>query len=270
MTELAGGSSAHSAADLLAAIVESSDDAIVSKTMDGTILSWNAAAERMYGYAPEEAIGRDVSLIVPADRRGELESILRAVAAGERVEYFDTVRIRKDGTRFDVSVTISPVRDASGTLTGASAIARDISERKQFEAALRGYEDALERTCAVLEHAERLCRLGTWIVGLDDDEQWLFWSSQCYRLFGVDEATPVDLDFFTSLMHPDDRDRFRAAIETTIREHQPYEGEHRVVRPDGTTLWTHVWADVDYDNLGRPVRLLGVTQDITREHGRQS
>src|ERR1700723_1429565 len=121
---------------LLAAIVDSSDDAILSKQLDGTITSWNHSAERLFGYKAEEAVGQHITLIVPWERRSEEEDILRRLAGGERVDHFETVRKRKDGTTLDVSLTISPIRDAAGKVIGASKVARDITERKLAEQAL--------------------------------------------------------------------------------------------------------------------------------------
>jgi hypothetical protein len=120
----------------LAAIVESSDDAIVSKDLQGTIKSWNAAAERLFGYTAQEAIGRSIRMLIPADRQGEEDEVLAAVRRGERVDHYETVRQGKDGTQIDISLTLSPVRDASGRVIGASKIARDISLRKRAEEAL--------------------------------------------------------------------------------------------------------------------------------------
>jgi PAS domain S-box-containing protein len=121
---------------LLAAIVDSSDDAILSKKLDGTITSWNQSAERLFGYKAEEAVGQHITLIVPWERRSEEEDILRRLAEGKRVDHFETVRKRRDGTILDVSLTISPIRDAAGKVIGASNVARDITERKQAERAL--------------------------------------------------------------------------------------------------------------------------------------
>jgi PAS domain S-box-containing protein len=117
----------------LAAIVESSDDAIISKNLDGVISSWNRSAERLFGYSAEEAIGQNITLIVPCDRRQEEVEILEKLRRGERVDHFETVRLRKDGTRLDVSLTISPVNDATGRVVGASKVARDIAERMRAE-----------------------------------------------------------------------------------------------------------------------------------------
>jgi PAS domain S-box-containing protein len=120
---------------LLAAIVSSSDDAIISKDLDGYITSWNAAAERIFGYAEGEAIGRQITLIIPEHLYDEETQFLDRIRAGERIENFDTIRRRKDGTLIPISLTISPVRGKDGRIIGASKIARDISERKQIEQA---------------------------------------------------------------------------------------------------------------------------------------
>jgi PAS domain S-box-containing protein len=118
---------------LLAAIVESSDDAIISKSLDGIIQSWNAAAERLFGYTAAQAVGRHISLIIPPDRITEEERIIATLKAGQRIEHFDTVRLRSDGKLVQVSLTISPVRDEAGRVVGASKIARDITGRREAE-----------------------------------------------------------------------------------------------------------------------------------------
>ena len=124
----------------LAAIVESSDDAIVSKTLDGVITSWNAGAERVFGHTAAEAVGRPVTMIVPPERWGEEPVILERLRRGERIEHFETVRVTKDGRRIDISLTVSPVRDGEGMVVGASKVARDITASKQAEVALRESE----------------------------------------------------------------------------------------------------------------------------------
>lgn len=118
----------------LAAIVESSDDAIISKSLDGIIQSWNVSAERVFGYTAEEAIGRPITMLIPPDRQNEEPAILARLRRGERVDHFETVRQTKDGRLIDLSLTISPVRSASGAIVGASKVARDITERKRAEA----------------------------------------------------------------------------------------------------------------------------------------
>ncbi len=126
------------------AIVESSDDAIVSKDLDGVIRTWNRGAERVFGYAAAEVVGRPVTVLFPPDRLGEEAAILGRLRAGERVEHYETVRRRKDGALIDVSLTVSPVRDATGRVVGASKIARDITDRRRMEEALRDEGRVLE------------------------------------------------------------------------------------------------------------------------------
>lgn len=136
---------------LLAAIVDSSEDAIISKNLDGVITSWNKSSERLFGYSVEEAIGQNISFIIPPDRRDEEQTILERLRRGERIEHFETVRVRKDGKTVDVSVTISSVKDDSGRVTGASKTARDISERKRLDRMLRENEEQLRTFADELE-----------------------------------------------------------------------------------------------------------------------
>src|SRR5437660_4073280 len=121
------------AAVLLAAIVESSDDAIVSKTLDGVITSWNGGAERMFGWPAQMAIGKHITLIVPEDRRAEEDDVLARVRRGERIDHFETVRMARNGRLIDISLTVSPVRNRFGHIVGASKVARDISERRRLD-----------------------------------------------------------------------------------------------------------------------------------------
>lgn len=134
----------------LAAIVESSDDAIVSKTLDGIILSWNAGAERLFGYSPREAIGSPITLIIPPELRSEEIVILERLRRGERIDHFETVRVAKDGHRIDISLTISPIRDGSGRVIGASKVARDITLRRETDRKLLAVKDELASQLADL------------------------------------------------------------------------------------------------------------------------
>jgi len=135
-------------ARLLASIVESSNDAIIGKSLDGIIQSWNAAAERLFGFTAEEAIGRHISLVIPPDRLAEEEKIIASLKAGKRIEHYETERLRKNGQLFEVSLTISPIKDNLGNVIGASKIARDITERKRIE-------NDLQRLAADLSNADR-------------------------------------------------------------------------------------------------------------------
>src|SRR5688572_5392187 len=130
----------------LAAIVDSSDDAIVGKTLDGTITSWNRGAERMFGYTNVEAVGQHIFLIIPEDRRAEEIEVLARLRRGEKIDHFETVRQTKDGRRFPISLTVSPITDAQGRIIGASKVARDITERMAAQEVVnRAHEELEER-----------------------------------------------------------------------------------------------------------------------------
>jgi PAS domain S-box-containing protein len=144
---------------LLAAIVESSDDAIIGKTLDGIITSWNNGARRIFGYTADEAIGQHISILIPPGRENEEPQIQERLRLGERVDHFDTVRVTKSGECVDVSLTISPIRDAGGQIVGASKISRDISERKRAEEQAR-------RRDAELAHLWRVGAMGNIAAGL--------------------------------------------------------------------------------------------------------
>jgi len=146
---------AHESILQLAAIVESSDDAIIGKTLDGTITSWNAGAERIYGYSANEALGRSISILVPPDRAEEIPQILEKLKRGEHVRNYETVWVRKDGKRIDTSVTTSLVKDSSGKLTGVSIIGRDITERKRAEEALIKLRKAVDTSGEVIFMTDR-------------------------------------------------------------------------------------------------------------------
>jgi PAS domain S-box-containing protein len=142
---------AERASLLLSAIVESSDDAIISKDLNAVITSWNKGAERMFGYTAAEAIGQPVTILIPLDRLEEEPKILARLRRGERVDHFETVRRRKDGTLLDISLTISPIKDVRGAIVGASKIARDISARKRAEAEQKRVQEELRRANQDLE-----------------------------------------------------------------------------------------------------------------------
>jgi PAS domain S-box-containing protein len=215
----------------LAAIVESSGDAIIGKTLDGRITSWNRAAERMYGYSAPEAVGADVSLIVPPERIDELRSILERVGRGERVEHAETQRVCKDGTTVDVSVAVSPVRDPSGVIVGASAVARDITESKRAVEALQASE---ARKAAILGSALDA------IITMDHLGRVVEFNPAAERTFGYAAADSIGKDL-AELIIPDVlRTRHREGLAAFLRG-----GEGRLlgrrtevtaIRADGSEL----------------------------------
>jgi PAS domain S-box-containing protein len=147
--DIADRQRAEEAADRLAAVIQSSDDAIVTKSLDSIITSWNPAAERMFGYTKEEAIGQSIRMIIPPERQSEEDVVLAKIRAGERVDHYETVRQRKDGTRLHVSLTVSPLRSAEGRIIGASKIARDITEQKRLQAEALEHAVTTEKLAAV-------------------------------------------------------------------------------------------------------------------------
>src|ERR1700674_781472 len=168
----------------LAAIIESSGDAIISKDLSGKITSWNEAAQRLFGYAPEEVIGKPVTILIPPERHGEEPRILERIRRGERFDHYEAVRRRKDGTLFDISVTISPVKDESGQVIGASKIARDITDRIQSErrrTAQYAVASLLAGSWSLAEAGPRIVEsiaaIGNWVSGsiwlLDKDDEQL-------------------------------------------------------------------------------------------------
>jgi PAS domain S-box-containing protein len=253
----------------LAAIVESSDDAILSTDLDGTITAWNHAAEQMYGYAAGEAIGQSIRLIVSEDRWGEEDEVLQRIRQGERVEHIETVRRRKDGTALAVSITASPVLDDAGAVVGVSKIARDITARKQIEAekaalleaeraARRGTEIAVQQ----LQSALRAGRMGTWeyVVGTGA----VRWSQGLEEIHGFAQGTFAGtFEAFRDEIHSEDRHRVLDAIQTAVEHQRDHHVEYRIVRADGAVRWVEGVGQVVCDEHGRPERLLGVCTDIT-------
>jgi len=162
----------------LARVVESTDDAIVSKDLSGIIMSWNRAAERMFGYTAAEAIGQSIRMIIPADRQGEEDMVLEHIRAGEGITHFDTVRQRKDGTLIPISLTVSPIHDEEGRVIGASKIARDISDRVQAAA-------ATQRLAAIVESSDDA------IVTKDLTSVITSWNAAAERIFGYTAAEAI-------------------------------------------------------------------------------
>ncbi|MGA8540514.1 MAG: PAS domain S-box protein [Terriglobales bacterium] len=181
----------------LAAVVESSDDAIIGKTLDGTITAWNRGAEKVFGYSSSDALGKSMQMLIPAERGNEERDILARIGRGESVEHFETIRVRRDGRRIDVSVTISPIRDNTGAIVGASKIARDISERKRAEAALAGQAEELARQAEELARSRQalenqalmlqsvLDSMAEGLAAADEQGKLVIWNTAAEKLLGM-------------------------------------------------------------------------------------
>ncbi|TML10917.1 MAG: PAS domain S-box protein [Actinobacteria bacterium] len=246
---------AEEARRLLASIVTSSEDAIFATTIDGTIVSWNGGAERLYGYSAREAIGRPISIIYPPDRVGEFDDFLDGLRSGHAVVHRETVRRRKDGVGVAVALTVSPINDAGGRLTGTSVIVRDMTERKAAERSVR---EADERMRFALEAAS----VGVWEANLKTGVS--YWSETCERMHGLAPgAFGSTMDAFVACIHPDDRDRITATIGKAVAEHQDAELEYQTQWPDGTVRRISSVGRITYDESGAPMRGAGVALDIT-------
>jgi PAS domain S-box-containing protein len=191
----------------LAAIVESSDDAIISKTLEGVITSWNEGAQRIYGYSAEEAIGRPISMLVPPEHPDEVPGLLEKIRRGEKVEHYKTVRVTKDGRRLDISLTVSPIKDAEGNVVGGSAIARDITEREEAERRLREaetlYRTLVEQIPAITYIQEPL--------ESNNPKAVTYMSPQYETILGYPaESEVIDEEHWLRTLHPEDRERVLA------------------------------------------------------------
>jgi len=245
---------AEQASRQLAAIVESSDDAIISKDLNGIIASWNHGAERLFGYTAKEAIGRPIGFLIPPERHDEEPAILERIRRGERIEHYETIRQHKDGRLMDISITVSPIRDAQGNISGASKIARDISRRKRVEVTLRESEQRLRL-------ATQTGKLGVWDWDIVTNRISL--SDSLYAIHGVKpDQFDGTVTGFAALVHPEDQELVSKAIQLALDSDLPYELEFRAVRPDGAVIWLFTSAAVLRDGE-RPVRMLGATMDIS-------
>ncbi len=239
----------------LAAIVESSSDAIIGKTLQGVITSWNRGAQHIFGYTAEEMVGRNVSTLIPPDRLDEETRILEKIGNGERVEHYVTVRRRKDGSDVDVSLTVSTVKDADGRIIGASKIARDITAQKRAEEAARESEEQL-RTLA-----DNIAQFA-WIA---DAKGSIFWyNKRWYEYTGAtfDETQGWG---WTKLHHPDHVDRAVEKFRESLEGGEPWEDVFPLRGKDGEYRWFLSRALPIRDQAGRIVRWLGTNTDVTEQ-----
>jgi two-component system, LuxR family, sensor kinase FixL len=246
---------AELASSVLAAIVESSDDAIIGKDLTGTILTWNGGAERLYGYTAQEMIGRSIATLLPDGQLDELADVLARVSAGQRVEHFDTVRRAKDGHLVDVSLTVSPIKDACGTVVGASAIARDITARKSTEAALRTSEATWR---SVVDSAV------DGIIVIDAAGRIEFINRAAERLFGYTASEVVGRNVTVLMPAPyhEEHDGYLARyLQTGIPKIIGMGREVVGLRKDGTTCPVHL--SVGEMSIGGARKFTGILHDLT-------
>lgn len=242
----------------LAAIVQSSTDAIISKTTNGIVTSWNPAATRLFGYTEEEMIGQPIQKLIPPERHNEEAIILDRIRKGERVEHFDTTRIRKDGSPIEISLTISPIRNAEGKIIGASKIVRDITSQKLMQKQL---EEKEERLRVVISST----KLGTWDWNLETNE--LIWDERCKFLFGLEENENVDYELFLQKIHPDDRQNVIDHINDLLRPDggENYNIEYRATGSDNKLRWLNAKGKIYYNAKGKKIRFAGTIHDINAQ-----
>jgi PAS domain S-box-containing protein len=236
----------------LAAIVESSDDAIVSKTLDGIVTSWNPAARSLFGYTASEVIGRPISILAAPDRENEMPAILERIRRGQKVDHYQTIRRHKDGSLVNISLTVSPIRDATGQIIGASKIARDVTGAKRAEQALRESEERFRTLANTVPDI-------VWTAA--PDGTITFANNRWFHFCGI--APEQNARQWPGLvLHPDDRERCLEQWSRAQREGNDYEIEVRYRRYDGQYRWFLTRAAPVRDAEGRITAWFGSTTDI--------
>ena len=253
LDDITGQRETESARWLLSEIVSSCVDAIISMTLEGTITSWNAAAERMFGYTSQEAVGRHITMLIPPERVAEEDVIQASLRRGERVEQFETERVAKDGRRLQVSLTTSPVRNGAGQIIGASKIVRDMTQRRLIEEAPRESE---VRFRAIFGQA------AVGIALLDRDGRFLDVNDRLSEIVGV---APEALRgrACAELTHPTDRAGNKILLGELIRgERKSFSIEKRLRRLDGSWTWVAMSVRPLVDERDRPLRMVAIIEDI--------
>lgn len=237
---------------MLLALVESSDDAIVVKDLNGTIRSWNSSAERIFGYREEEVLGLPITILLPTDRAGEEDMMLATIRRGERMDHFETERSRKDGRRIQVSVSLSPITGADGTIVGVATIARDITDAQQAHA-------AQSTLAAIVESSDDA------IVGKTLDGVILTWNASAERMFGYTRDEIVGQSI--TMLLPPERLGEEVTIVATLRRGERIDHfETERVRKDGRRIQVSISVSPIRDTAGRIIGAAKIARDITLRH----
>lgn len=243
------------AESLLAAIVEGSNDAIVGKALDGTVLSWNASAERIFGYAAHEMVGHSIRRLIPVERQGEEDRIIAAIRAGERVETFETVRLHKNGRPIHVEVTVSPVRDTDGTVIAASKLARDVTESRLIKQALADTEIRFRLM------ADNISQLA-WIADADGAINWYNRRWYDYTATGFADMAGWG---WRAVHHPDHIDRVERKFRECIQAGVEWEDTFPLRGADGKYRWFLSRAQPLRAGKGDLLCWFGTNTDITEQ-----
>ena len=254
---------AFEAAQRMAAIVESSDDAIIGMTLDGIVTSWNPAAERMLGYSSEEIIGKLIHILSPSDRSHEMKAILAKITAGQHVDHLETIRLRKDGTPITVSISVSPIRDVDRAIVGASTIARDVTEQKQAAENARSLTAAEDLVRSVLASAS----IGIALADLDGSFRMV--NRSLCDLLGYEEAWFLTHRLDDLVPREDVKLALQRRAEIIAGSSVKNVVKMRLVRADGATVWVRRVGVLLRNGDDQPNQLMVQVEDITAEHEAQ-
>jgi PAS domain S-box-containing protein len=241
--------------DFYAALVESADDAIVAKNTDGIVIAWNPAAERLFGWTSDEMVGGSIRRLLPMDRQEEEDHILERIRAGERVHPFYTKRLHKDGHQLDVQVSVSPVRDASGTIIGASKLARDVGEYLRVQQAVRESE---ERFRTLADNISQFA----WMA--EPDGRIFWFNKRWYEFTGFADDSELDREG-ANIVHPDHQRRVLANYLRAIASGADYEDTFPMRGKDGSYGWFLTRASPIRDGKGEIIRWFGTNTDVTEQ-----
>jgi len=248
----------------LAAIVQSSDDVIIGKTLDGIVASWNIAAEKLFGYTEDEMIGQSITRIIPPERINEEYEILGQLKQGNKVEHFETKRMTKDGRLIDISLTSSPIKDSNGEVIGASKIARNITLQKETARLMHENEERFRM-------AVEMTSLGTWEY--DPKSLIMLCSQESRRICGIPESVNPAFAVFLNHIHAEDKDHFLEQVTEAIKPggEGKFDLEIRVhsFNNNDEIRWVHIRAKMFFEDDSLGGRLLGTMLDITEEKTRE-
>ena len=227
----------------------------MAMTLDGTLVSWNRSAERVFGYRESEIIGQHASVLAPPEERGFSAAVVRALRRGERCDNVEVKRRRRDGTLIDMVLDFSAITNPHGEIVGVAAIGRDVSAERRAEEAVRQSE-------ARLAEAQRVARVGSWEINAATLE--VTFSLEMFRLFDLDPAAGMPPhETIVSRYHPGDVDAHVAAVARTLADGTPFEMDMRIVRPGGPLRWVHLVGEAVRGETGDLRRVIGTMMDIT-------
>jgi PAS domain S-box-containing protein len=255
--DITGRREAEQARYRLAAIVESSDDAIVSKNLNGIIASWNAGAQRIFGFTPEEAVGQPITIIIPPELQDEEKQIIKRLRNGERIEHYETIRVTKSGKKLNISLTVSPVKDSAARIVGASKIARDITESKRIEQALREGEARLRAAFS---------QTYSFLVLLSSDGTIIEANRAAFEAAGLKREEAIGLKFWELWWSrlPDEAETLKESVTRAVRGELVQE-ECYYCLEDGTLRFAHRTLSPVLDDEGDLLMIVATGLDITEQ-----